>query len=35
VALAAHRDAGGVVVAATHVALPLPGAETLVLGGAA
>jgi len=35
VALAAHRDAGGVVVAATHVELPLPGAETLVLGGAA
>ena len=31
-ALAAHRDAGGVVVAATHLPLPLPGAETLQLG---
>ena len=31
-ALSAHRRAGGVVVAATHVALPLEGAETLRLG---
>jgi heme exporter protein A len=31
-ALAAHRGAGGVVVAATHLPLPLPGAETLSLG---
>jgi heme exporter protein A len=31
-ALAAHLAGGGVVVAATHVALPLAGAETLVLG---
>jgi heme exporter protein A len=31
-ALAAHRKAGGVVVAATHLPLPLPGAETLQLG---
>jgi len=30
--LAQHRDAGGMVVAATHVSLPLPGAETLRLG---
>ena len=29
--LAAHRTAGGVVVAATHLDLPLPGAETLRL----
>ena len=27
--LARHRDAGGMIVAATHVALPLPGIETL------
>jgi heme exporter protein A len=33
-ALATHRAAGGVVVAATHVALPLPCAETLELGPA-
>jgi heme exporter protein A len=32
VALAAHRERGGVVVAATHVALPVPGAEVLDLG---
>jgi heme exporter protein A len=32
VALAAHRAAGGVVVAATHLPLPLPGADTLALG---
>lgn len=31
VALAAHRAAGGVVVAATHLALPLPDADELVL----
>jgi heme exporter protein A len=31
-ALAAHRAAGGVVVAATHVDLPLPDAATLTLG---
>jgi heme exporter protein A len=30
--LARHREAGGVVVAATHLPLPLPGAETLQLG---
>ena len=30
--LAAHRAAGGMVVAATHVDLPLPGARTLRLG---
>jgi heme exporter protein A len=30
--LAAHRAAGGVVVAATHLPLPLPGADTLALG---
>ncbi len=30
--LAAHRARGGVVVAATHLPLPLPGAETLALG---
>lgn len=30
--LAAHRDAGGVVVAATHLPLPLPGAAELTLG---
>lgn len=30
--LAAHRAQGGLVVAATHLALPLPGAETLRLG---
>ncbi len=35
VALAAHRAGGGVVVAATHVELPLAEAETLVLGTAA
>lgn len=29
--LAAHRTAGGVVLAATHLPLPLPGAETLRL----
>ncbi len=29
--LAAHRDAGGVVVAATHLPLPLPGARELRL----
>ncbi len=29
--LAAHRRAGGLVIATTHVPLPLPGAETLVL----
>jgi heme exporter protein A len=29
--LARHRDAGGMIVAATHVSLPLPGAETLRL----
>ncbi|MBC9205942.1 heme ABC exporter ATP-binding protein CcmA [Roseomonas aerophila] len=33
--LAAHREAGGMVVAATHVDLPLPGARALRLGGAA
>ncbi len=32
--LAAHRATGGVVVAATHVDLPLPDAATLVLAGA-
>jgi heme exporter protein A len=31
-ALAAHRAAGGMVVAATHLPLPLPGAEELRLG---
>ncbi len=30
--LAAHRAAGGVVVSATHLPLPLPGAEELRLG---
>jgi heme exporter protein A len=30
--LASHRAAGGVIVAATHLPLPLPGAETLKLG---
>lgn len=30
--LARHRDAGGVVVAATHLPLPLPGAAELALG---
>ena len=30
--LAEHRATGGVVVAATHLPLPLPGAETLQLG---
>ena len=30
--LARHRDGGGVVVAATHLPLPLPGAEDLRLG---
>lgn len=29
--LAAHRAAGGMVIAATHLELPLPGAETLAL----
>jgi heme exporter protein A len=29
--LACHRDAGGMIVAATHMSLPLPGAETLRL----
>ena len=29
--LARHRDAGGMIVAATHVSLPLQGAETLRL----
>jgi heme exporter protein A len=29
--LAAHRAQGGVVLAATHLPLPLPGAETLRL----
>ena len=32
--LAAHRAEGGVIVAATHLPLPLPGAETLRLGPA-
>jgi heme exporter protein A len=32
VLLARHRDAGGMVVAATHVPLPLPGAAGLRLG---
>ncbi len=31
--LAAHREAGGVVVAATHLPLPLPHAAVLRLGG--
>jgi heme exporter protein A len=31
--LAAHRDAGGMVVAATHLPLPLPDAATLRLDG--
>lgn len=30
--LAAHRAGGGLVVAATHLELPLPGADTLRLG---
>ncbi len=30
--LAAHRARGGIVVAATHLPLPLPGAATLALG---
>jgi heme exporter protein A len=30
-AIAAHRDGGGLVLAATHAPLPLPGAETLAL----
>ncbi len=30
--LARHRDAGGLVIATTHVGLPLPGAVTLRLG---
>ena len=30
--LAAHRAGGGVVVAATHLPLPLPGARELALG---
>lgn len=33
--LAAHRERGGVVVAATHLPLPLPGAAELRLGVAA
>ena len=33
--LAAHRALGGVVVAATHVDLPLPGADSLSLAGQA
>jgi heme exporter protein A len=32
--LARHRDLGGMIVAATHVTLPLPGAETLRLAAA-
>ena len=32
--LARHRDDGGMIVAATHVALPLPAAETLRLNAA-
>jgi heme exporter protein A len=32
--LARHRDMGGTIVAATHVSLPLPGAETLRLEAA-
>ncbi len=32
--LADHRARGGIVVAATHLPLPLPGAEELRLGGA-
>jgi heme exporter protein A len=32
--LARHRNAGGMIVAATHVALPLQGAETLLLNAA-
>ena len=32
--LARHRDRGGLVVAATHLDLPLPGAASLTLGGA-
>ena len=34
VLLAAHRDRGGIVVAATHLPLPLPDAATLRLEGA-
>jgi heme exporter protein A len=30
--LARHRDSGGMIVAATHVSLPLPAAERLSLG---
>ncbi len=30
-----HRAAGGMVIAATHVGLPLPGAAGLMLPGAA
>ncbi len=33
--LARHRAAGGAVIAATHLALPLPAARTLALGDAA
>jgi heme exporter protein A len=33
--LASHRAAGGVVVAATHLPLPLPGATELALGASA
>jgi heme exporter protein A len=32
--LARHRDGGGIIVAATHVTLPLQGAETLRLSAA-
>jgi heme exporter protein A len=32
--LAAHRDRGGLVVAATHLPLPLPDAATLRMEGA-
>ena len=34
-AIARHRDAGGIVVAATHQPIDMPGAETLTLGTAA
>jgi len=33
--LAAHREAGGMVIAATHAELALPGAATIILGQAA
>ena len=32
--LARHRDSGGMIIAATHISLPLPGAETLRLTAA-